>query len=120
MAARERATSTQRYDQANSGPVNSLIGKPFPTSADVESVRSDGDCTKTGDTAFVCKVSLVRRNTQPESAGTVLHAELAFAKGADGNWQTSDINEALVLGAAKSVVDRVNQALPDHAASNPS
>jgi hypothetical protein len=112
------AAVRRALDQANSGPVNSLIGRPLPTSADVESVKSDDDCTKTGDTAFVCKVSLVRRSTQPGSAGTVLHAELVFAKDAGGNWQTSGIDEALAVGTAKSVINQVTQALPGHAASD--
>ncbi len=107
-------------DAANKGPLNALAGNPLPTSADVASVKSDGDCAKTATNAFACHVSIARRAAAPNEEGTTLHAELVFAKDADGHWQTSDVDQALAVGAAKSLIDRVNQALPDHAASNPS
>lgn len=106
-------------DAENRGGINALVGSPLPTSADVDSVKRDGDCTKTGEQTFSCNVSIVRRASQPDGQGTTLHAGLVFAKDANGDWQTSDIDRALAVGAAKSVIDQVNHALPGQAASHP-
>ena len=106
-------------DVANRGGINALVGSPMPTSEDVASVKPDGDCTKTSAETFACDVSIVRRASLPDGSDTTLHANLAFAKDANGDWQTSDVDRALAVGAAKLVVDQVSHALPGQAASNP-
>ncbi|CAB3723626.1 hypothetical protein LMG22037_04981 [Paraburkholderia phenoliruptrix] len=106
-------------DAANRGGINALVGSPMPTSADVASVKPDGDCTKTAADTFACEVDIVRRASLPDGSGTTFHANLVFTKDANGDWQTSDIDRALAVGAAKSVVDQVSHSLPGQAASNP-
>ncbi|MFM0652921.1 hypothetical protein [Paraburkholderia sediminicola] len=106
-------------DAANRGGINALVGSPMPTSADVTSIKPDGDCTKTAADSFACDVSIVRRASLPDGPGTTIHASLVFTKDANGDWQTSGVDRALAVGAAKSVVDQVSHALPGQAASNP-
>jgi hypothetical protein len=40
-----------------------------------------------------------------------LHVELVFGKDAGRSWQTSDINQALAVGAARPVLVHVKQTL---------
>ena len=110
-------------DAANKGGLNALAGNPLPTSASVALVKPDGDCAKQGSTggssAFTCNVSIVLRTDEPGDQGTTLHAELQFAKDSEGRWETSDIDRAIVVGTAKSLIDQASRALPGQAASNP-
>ena len=111
----------QALDAANKGGVNALVGNPLPTSANVASVKPDGDCAKsTTNGTFDCHVSIALRPDQTNEDGKTLHAELPFAKDGDGHWQTSGIDQALAAGAARSMIDHINQLLPGRAASQPS
>lgn len=111
-------------DAANKGGVNALVGNPLPTSADVASVKPDGDCVRKTDNVstdtFDCPVSVSQRSNEASEDGKTLHAELLFVKDGDGHWQTSGIDQALAVGAAKSLIDHVNSSLPGQAASQPS
>jgi hypothetical protein len=119
------AAVRRALDASNNGTVNTLIGRPFPTSADVESVKPDGECVKQSETAYKCPVLMVRRPTKSadakevKEADTGLRAELTFEKDRDGDWATTDIDQALAAGAAKSVIDRMNQDQPGSTASSP-
>ncbi|WP_229517837.1 hypothetical protein [Paraburkholderia terrae] len=110
-------------DAANKGGLNALAGNPLPTSHTVASVKSDGDCAKASNAAsslvFTCNVSIVLRPDQSNDQGTTLHAELQFARDSSGRWQTSDIDRALVVGTAKSIIDQVSHALSGRAVSSP-
>jgi hypothetical protein len=110
-------------DAANKGELNALAGGPLPTSDRVASVKPDGDCAEQGGAgasrAFTCNVSIVLRHDEPGDQGTTLHAELQFAKDSEGRWQTSDIDRAMVVGTAKSLIDQASRALSGQAASNP-
>ncbi len=86
-------------------------------------MKPDGDCMKTSNASaetFDCSVSIALRAVEASANGKTLHADLLFAKDGDGHWQTSGIDQALAVGGAKSLIDHVNQSLPDHAASQPS
>ena len=116
------AAVRRALDAANRGGVNALIGNPLPTSANVASVKPDGDCVKATNAStetFNCSVSITLRAVQGNEDGKTLHAGLLFAKDGDGHWQTFGIDQALAVGAAKSLIDHVNQSLPAHAASQP-
>ncbi|WP_080408984.1 hypothetical protein [Burkholderia ubonensis] len=106
----------QALDASNLGSVNALAGDPLPTSASVVSVRPDGDCEQMPSTAgsqrFICRVSIALQPDQVGDRGDTLHVQLQFTKGVDGRWQTSNIDRALAIGAAKALVDRVNRATP--------
>ena len=106
-------------DAANRGGINALVSSPMPMSADVASVKPDGDCAKTFADTFACDVSIVRRASPPDGSGTTLHASLVFTKDANGDWQTSNVDRALAVGAAKSVVDQVSHALPGQTGVEP-
>jgi hypothetical protein len=110
-SATDRAVR-QALDAANRGGINALVGSPMPTSEDVASVKPDGDCTKTSAETFACDVSIVRRASLPDGSDMTLHANLVYAKDANGDWQTSDVDRALAVGAAKLVVDQVSHRFP--------
>ncbi|MPW23851.1 hypothetical protein GCT13_46050 [Paraburkholderia sp. CNPSo 3157] len=107
-------------DATNKGGLNALAGNPLPTSDTVASVKSDGDCAKasnaSGSLVFTCNVSIVLRPDQSNDQGATLHAELQFGGDINGRWQTSDINRALVVGTAKSIIDQASHALSGQAA----
>ena len=110
-------------DATNKGGLNALAGNPLPTSDTVASVKSDGDCTKasnaSGSLVFTCNVSIVLRPDQSNDQGATLHAELQFGRDSNGPWQTTDIDRALVVGTAKSIIDQASHALSGQAASSP-
>jgi|GEM_PF-904144 len=110
-------------DAANKGGLNALAGNPLPTSDTVAAVKSDGDCAKasnaSGSLAFTCNVSIDLRPDQSNDQAATLHAELQFARDSSGRWQTSDIDRALVVGTAKSIIDQVSHALSGQVASSP-
>ncbi|CAE6935516.1 hypothetical protein [Paraburkholderia domus] len=116
------AAVRRALDTANKGGVNALIGNPLPTSANVASVRPDGDCvTSNASTGtFDCSVSISLRAVDANEDGKTLHADLLFAKDGDGQWQTSGIDQALAVGVAKSLIDHGKHSLPGHAASQAS
>ncbi|MEX3693296.1 hypothetical protein AB3X91_39215 [Paraburkholderia sp. BR14263] len=117
------AAVRRALDAINKGGVNALIGNPLPTSATVASVKPDGDCVKIsniGTETFDCRVSISMQAVDANDVGKALHVDLLFSKDSGGQWQTSDIDQALAVGAAKSLFDHVNHSLPGHAASQPS
>lgn len=98
----------------NHGPLNALLGQPLPVSADVVSVKPDGDCKKAGERTYTCNVVVTWRNADDAPS----HATLTFVQGADGAWQTSGVDAALATSAAKSLIDRIGKALPGSGAAS--
>jgi len=116
------AAVRRALDSSNQGGVNALIGNPLPTSADVASVKPDGDCVKSSSepaATYHCSVSISLRAATGKAGSETLHADLLFAKDSAGKWKTSDIDRAITVGAAKSLIDQVNQSLPGRTASQP-
>ncbi|OJB43262.1 hypothetical protein BGV60_21495 [Burkholderia ubonensis] len=112
--ARDIDAAVRRSLEAeNHGGLNALLGQPLPVSADVVSVMPDGDCKKASERTYTCNVVFTWRN--PDNAPT--RAELTFVQGADGAWQTSNVDAALATGAAKSMIDRIGKAWPGSPAS---
>src|SRR5258707_8552645 len=62
------AAVRRALDATNRGTMNTLFGRPFPTSADVESVKTDGECVKQSETSYQCPVLIVRRQTKDGGA----------------------------------------------------
>ncbi|AOK16646.1 hypothetical protein WT26_11860 [Burkholderia cepacia] len=107
------AAVRRALEAENHGGLNALFGQPLPVSADVVSAKPDGDCKKLGDRTYSCDVVVTWRN--PDNAPT--RANLTFVKAADGSWQTSGVDAAIVTGTAKSLVDQIGKAWPGNAAS---
>ncbi|AOJ74256.1 hypothetical protein [Burkholderia ubonensis] len=112
-AADVDAAVRRSLEAENHGGLNALLGQPLPVSADVVSVKPDGDCKKASERTYTCNVVFTWRN--PDNAPT--RAELTFVQGADGAWQTSNVDAALATGAAKSMIDRIGKAWPGSSAS---
>lgn len=109
--ARDVDAAVRRALEAeNHGGLNALLGQPLPVSADVVSVKPDGDCRKVGERTYTCNVVFTWRAADPGDAPS--RAELTFVQGADGAWQTSGVDAALATGAAKSLIDRIGKAWP--------
>ncbi|WP_071760106.1 hypothetical protein [Burkholderia ubonensis] len=106
----------QALDTSSLSSVNALAGDPLPTSASVVSVRPDDDCEQMPSTAgnqtFICRVSIVLQPDGVGDRGDTLHVRLQFTKSIDGRWQTSNIDRALAIGAAKALLEKVNRATP--------
>jgi hypothetical protein len=98
----------------NHGPLNALLGQPLPVSADVASVKPDGDCKKAAERTYTCNVVVTWR--YPDNAPS--RATLTFVQDADGAWQTSGVDAALATVAAKSLIDRIGKALPGSSAAS--
>lgn len=107
------AAVRRALEAENHGGLNALLGQPLPVSADVVSIQPDGDCKKVSERTYACNVVFTWRD--PDAAPT--HAQLTFVQGADGAWQTSNVDAALATGAAKSLIDRIGKAWPGNAAS---
>ncbi|RQR57250.1 hypothetical protein DIE18_24150 [Burkholderia sp. Bp9125] len=114
--ARDVDAAVRRSLEAeNHGGLNALLGQPLPVSADVASVKPDGDCRKVSERTYTCSVVFTWRNADNAPTRT----ELTFVQGADGAWQTSNVDAALATGAAKSLIDRIGKAWPPASAASP-
>ncbi|CAN0620760.1 conserved protein of unknown function [Burkholderia multivorans] len=114
------AAVRRSLDAENHGPLNTLLGQPMPVSADVASIRRDGDCVKTAERTYACNVIIVLREAgQPAGDDTGRRVALSFVQDNDGAWQTSNVDTALATSAAKSLIDRIGRAFQDGPASAP-
>jgi hypothetical protein len=110
------AAVRRALEAENHGGLNALFGQPLPVSADVVSAKPDGDCRKLGDRTYSCDVVVTWRNADYKPS----RANLTFVQAADGSWQTSGVDAAIVTGTAKSLVDEIGKAWPGNTASGAS